>query len=201
MKAIINTFVEGVLHMTHEEFRNKIKASPRQAHMELFKTYFNYVYTIVFNRLRSCSSHEDIEDCVCDVFADVYIYYDTQKELSGDISGFIGTVARRKSADLYRKNMSRSDTVPIDDKTAEQIADECDIEKENDNNELRRIILKAISELGEPDSTIIIQKYYYGRSAVEIAKIVSLSPENVRVRSSRAVFKLKKILKKNDIFL
>ena len=185
--------------MTHEEFRNKIKVSPEQAHKELFESYCNYVYTIVFNRLRSCAVREDIEECVCDVFADVYCYYDTEKELSCDISGFIGTIARRKAAALYKRKVSCAETVSIDDEHMQQIISEQDVERDTTVNEQRRIILDKIAELGEPDSTIMIQKYYYGRNANEIAEIVKLNPENIRVRSGRAVRKLKEMLEKADI--
>ena len=187
--------------MTHEEFRSKMKVSTEQAHKELFETYCNYVYTIVFNRLRSTASREDIEECVCDVFADVYCYYDTEKAVSGDISGFIGTIARRKAGLLYKSRISGVKTVSIDDELAQQLSSKQDVESETAANEQRNIILGKIAELGEPDSTIIIQKYYYGRSAKEIADMVKLTPENIRVRSGRAVRKLKEMLKKAEISL
>ena len=187
--------------MTHEEFRSKMKVSTEQAHKELFETYCNYVYTIVFNRLRSTASREDVEECVCDVFADVYCYYDSEKAVSGDISGFIGTIARRKAAMLYKSRISGVETVALDDELSQLLSSEQDVESETIANEQRNIILEKIAELGEPDSTIIIQKYYYGRSAKEIADMIKLTPENIRVRSGRAVRKLKEMLKKADISL
>ena len=187
--------------MTHEEFRDKKKISSEQAHKELFEAYCGYVYTIVFNRLRSCASREDIEECVCDVFADVFLSYDSDKDVSGDISGFIGTIARRRAAAVYRKTSSRVETVALDDE-AVQLPDAAqDVERMTDDSERRRLLLDKIAELGEPDSTIIIQKYYYGRSAKEIAKMLSLTPENIRVRSGRAVRKLKEMLEKAGISL
>ena len=134
--------------MTHEEFRDKNKTSSEQAHKELFEAYCGYVYTIVFNRLRSVAAREDIEECVCDVFADVYCYYDPGKNVSGDLSGFIGTIARRKSAALYKSRISGAETVPIDDESAQQLRSEQDVESETAANEQRRIILGKIAELG-----------------------------------------------------
>ena len=187
--------------MTHEEFRDKNKISSEQAHKELFEAYCGYVYTIVFNRLRSVATREDIEECVCDVFADVYCYYDPGKNVSGDLSGFIGTIARRKAAALYKSRISGAETVSIDNASAQRLSSEQDVESEAAANEQRMTILGKIAELGEPDSTIIIQKYYYGRSAAEIAEMVKLTPENIRVRSGRAVKKLKEMLEKADISL
>ncbi|WP_242839957.1 RNA polymerase sigma factor [Ruminococcus flavefaciens] len=167
----------------------------------MFEAYCGYVYTIVFNRLRSVAAREDIEECVCDVFADVYCYYDPGKNVSGGMSGFIGTIARRKAAALYKSIISGAETVSIDDESAQQLSSEQDVERETAANEQCRIILGKIAGLSEPDSTIIIQKYYYGRSAAEIAGMVKLTPENIRVRSGRAVKKLKEMLEKEDISL
>jgi len=187
--------------MTHEEYRKKLKHSETQAHRELFDAYCNYVYTIVFNRLRSCASREDMEECVCDVFADVYSCYDAGKNVSGDMSGFIGTIARRKSAAYYRKASASSAAFSVDDEAAGEIDSGIDIESESERREQSRIILDTIAALGEPDSSVIIQKYYYGRSAKEIGEMLSLTPENVRVRSGRAVRKLKEMLEKAGISL
>ena len=185
--------------MTHEEFRRELKSSPEQAHRALFESYCNYVYTIVYNRLRSCASREDIEECVCSVFAEVFVSYDTDKDVSGDISGFIGTVARRRAAALYRRSSAREPEVPLDGEALQLPDCAQDVEKITDDNERRKVLLDTIAKLGEPDATIIMQKYYYGRSAREIAKMVSLTPENIRVRCSRAVKKLKAMLEKSGI--
>ncbi|WP_296616925.1 hypothetical protein [Ruminococcus sp.] len=75
--------------MTHEEYRKASESSKEEAQRILFNEYFNYVYTIVFSRLRSCANREDIEECVSDSFADIYIHYDENRDVSGDISGFI----------------------------------------------------------------------------------------------------------------
>ena len=89
----------------------------------------------------------------------------------------------------------------MDDEAVLQLESEQNVEKDTDNNERREIILDMIAQLGQPDSTIIIQKYYYGRSAKEIAELVQLTPENVRVRSGRAVKKLKEMLEKAGVSL
>lgn len=185
--------------MTHEDFRKILKKSKKAGQHALFNEYCGYVYAIVFNKLRSCASREDIEECVGDVFADIYIFYDSDSNFSGDLKGFIGTVARRNAIDVYNRLTSKKlVTVPIDDEESQNIESSENIEDIVAQKELRRILLDKIAALGEPDSTIIIQKYYYGRSAKEISELVSLTPENIRVRSGRAVKRLKEMLEKED---
>lgn len=168
---------------------------------KLFDRYCNYVYTIVFNRLRSCAGREEIEECVCDVFAEVYLHYDSEKAAGGSITGFIGTVARRRASAYFRRSAAAGNTACSDEELPESADPDTDIEGEIESRELRGILLDKIGELGEPDSTIIMQKYYYGRTADEIAGMTSLTPENVRVRSGRAVRKLREMLEKAGISL
>ena len=188
--------------MTHNEFRRAAKSSLENAQRMLFEEYFNYVYTIVFSRLRSCAGREDIEECVGDVFADIYIYYDDSKDVSGDISGFIGAVARRKAADVYRKLTRHSlGRVSLDDEETMNIKAPDDTAETVEKKELNSSLMHCVELLGEPDSTIIIQKYFFMRSAKEIAELVSLTPEAVRVRSSRALKKLREKLTALNISL
>lgn len=187
--------------MTHEELRSELEKSESQAQRKLFDQYCSYVYTIVYSRLRSCCTREDIEECVSDVFADIFSSYRTDGDFSGEVSGFVGTIARRKSADVYKKHISDRITMPIDDEAAQHIAAETDIEEDHAAKELRKEILNMIDSLGEPDSVIIMQKYYFGRSSKEISEIVSLSPAAVRVRCGRAVKRLRKTAEQSGLKL
>ena len=184
--------------MTHSEYRLLLKTDRTKAQQALFNEYLNYVYAIAYNRLHSCGSREDIGDCVLDVFMDVFSSYDEKGDLSGDIKGFIGTVAFRKAANYYRKLYRNGVGVPLDE-YAEAIPSDENIAVTTENSELGTILLDLIEGLGKPDSTIIIEKFYYGRSSLEISKIVHISPIMVRVRCSRALKKLRKLLADKDI--
>lgn len=184
--------------MTDNELCRLLKDSPEAGQRAFYDKYFNYVYTIVFSRLKGSASREDVDECVGDVFAHCFFYFDKQSEISGSLKAFAATVARRKSIDTYRSVIRHSSrNISIDD--AGEISSEENLTEAAENTELRRIIYKKLGELGEPDSTIVIQKYYYGRSSKEIAHIVDLSADNVRVRCSRAVRKLKAILVESGI--
>ncbi|MBQ6182219.1 MAG: sigma-70 family RNA polymerase sigma factor [Ruminococcus sp.] len=185
--------------MTHSEYRLLLKADKAKAQQALFNEYLNYVYAIVFNRLRSCGTREDIGECVIDVFMEVFSSYDHRADLSGDIKGFIGVVAYRKSTTRFRQLCKNRANISLDDEYTEEIPSDENIADNAEQSELNRTLLELIKSLGKPDSTIIIEKYYYGRSAAEIGRLVHLSPMMVRVRSSRALKKLRKLLSDMDI--
>lgn len=181
--------------MTDSQFRELLKKSPETAHRAVFDEYYSYVYTIVFNKLRSTASREDVDECISDVFSDVFLRYDENSSYSGDIKGFISTVAVRRSIDMFRRLTSRNKgDIPLDDVLDNQIPSGTDIEKDADRKETAHAVLNAVKSLGEPDSTIIIQKYYYNRSSDDIAEIVDMKPAAVRKRVSRAVQRLRDML-------
>jgi RNA polymerase sigma-70 factor (ECF subfamily) len=170
--------------------------SPQKAQTALFDEYLNYVYAIVYNKLRSCGSREDIEECVGDTFSAVFISYDKEGKFNGNLKGFIGTIASRKAVQMFRRLSSKSNsTVYIEDETTE-FADSERIEENAERSEIRSLMLRLIKSLGEPESTMVIQKYYYNMNSTEIAQKHSLSPAVVRVKCSRALKKLKELLSK-----
>ena len=187
--------------MTHDEYRMLLKKDKEKAQRIIFDEYLNYVYTIVFSRLRSCAVREDIDECISDVFADVFSSYDTDKLVTGDIKGFIGMIAGRIATDYYRRICKMPLAVPIGEDDTAYISSEEDVEQNAEQNELRGILLDMIERLGEPDSTIIINKYFYKQTSKEIAEKVPLSPVMIRVRSSRALKKLRKMLSDKGITL
>ena len=105
----------------------------------------------------------------------------------------MAAVARNKAVDTYRRVARHKERNVAMDDNEEFISDE-NIAESAETIEMRQLLYDKVGELGEPDSTIIIQKYFYGRSSKEIAKIVELSSDNVRARCSRAVKRLREML-------
>ena len=179
--------------MNENDLRQLIKSAPERGQRAFYDKYFNYVYTIVYAKLKCYAKPEDIDECVGDVFAHCFFYFDKQEDIKGDLKAFAAAVARNKAIDTYRRVARHKErSVSIDD--AEAMVSEENVAESAETTEMRRLLYDKVSELGEPDSTIIIQKYYYGRSSKEIAKIVELSSDNVRARCSRAVKKLREML-------
>ncbi|WP_303835178.1 sigma-70 family RNA polymerase sigma factor [Ruminococcus flavefaciens] len=185
--------------MKHSEYQQLLKIDKNKAQRTIFDEYLNYVYTIAFNRLRSCGSREDIDECVSDIFTDVFGSYESKQAANDDIKGFIATIALRKSAAYYHRLCRNTNSISLDDENTAAFPSDENISESAEKKETQRTLMKLIDSLGEPDSTIIIQKYYYGRSSFEISGFVSLSPAMIRVRSSRALKKLRRLISDNDI--
>ena len=184
--------------MNENELRHLLKSEPEKGQRAFYDKYFNYIYTIVFAYLKNCGSTEDVDECVGDVFAQCFLYFDKQDTVEGDIKAFAASIARRRAIDAYRKLSRHSGNISIEE-CEEELHSSEDIVETSEMSELRQILYRMVKELGEPESTMIVQKYYYGRNSTEIGEIVSMSADVVRARCSRAIKKLRELLTKAGI--
>lgn len=168
------------------------------AHRKLFDRYSHYVYAIVWRILNQAGTPEDAEECVSDIFAEIFSKLEEINETS--MKAYIGTVARRMAINRFQKLTSgKLKTVSLEEASVSELPSDVNITADYEKAEQAGQLLNLILSLGEPDSSIIIQKYYYNRNSVEIAKIVNLNPVAVRMRLSRALKRLRKLLEENHI--
>ena len=186
--------------MTDNEILSLMRETPPQGQRALFDKYYSYVYSIVNRIISGFGSPDDSEECVIDVFASVMMKFVPDDDCS--LKSYVGAVARNSAISMRRSLAAKTGkNVSADDENMAEIADEEDIERNNDKAETSELLLKKVSELGPPDSIIIIQKYYYDKSSKEIAEMVGLNPTAVRMRCGRAMKKLKKLLEVAGITL
>jgi len=180
------------MKMTGKELSEMMKDSVSGCHRALVREYGRYVYAIVFNKLRACGTKEDIEECVSDVFADIFMKCEYDISSENDIKSLISTIASRTAIDRFRSLSARvNHMTDTDEDDMGELVSDFSVDEHVDRSELRRVLLDKIDELGEPDSTIIIQKFYYNRNSKEIARSISMTDVAVRARCSRAISKLR----------
>ncbi|MBQ6180895.1 MAG: sigma-70 family RNA polymerase sigma factor [Ruminococcus sp.] len=181
--------------MTDTEWSSLINSSPRQAFEQLADSYGGYVYTIVVSKLGSLTGREDIEDCVSDIFVEVYSSLRKYSSSQGSLKSFISSIAQRRAIDAFRKLSRRySVSVSSDDEDTELPPSGNDTAEEAENAILRKKLWASVDALDEPDRTIILYQYFYRMDCAEIARKLDMSPAAVRKRSQRARKKLKATL-------
>lgn len=175
--------------MTEEAPRRSVGVSRKESFRAVFEQYRSYVYAIVWGRIRTVGTREDAEECVCDVFAEVFRRYDEIR--SESLKAYIGTVAKRTAVHRYRM-LSSAQTVG--DNAFADLADSQDLATDYEKKERDCRLYAAICSLGEPDQTIVLQRYFYDRNAGDIAKTLGMTSAAVRVRLHRALKRLRVIL-------
>jgi len=159
----------------------------------MMNNYMALIYTIIFNKLSSMYSKEDIEECVSDVFFEVFRYRNRIDLQKGSIKAFLAVIAKRKAIDMYRKNKNNNH-IPIDDISQSLYTAEDEVADSILLNESNLELIDAIKSLGEPDSEIIIRKYYLSQSSKDISKNIGLKVNTIDKKVSRCIQKLKKVL-------
>ena len=185
--------------MTESELRLLVSRSREDGFRQIFQQYKGYVYSIVWNRISGVGTREDAEECTSDIFSHVFVYFDRIEE--GKLQSFIRTVTKRKAIDAYRRLSSMPDTISIEEQEMQGILSDTDIERDYEILTLRKVLLDKIDALGEPDSTIIMMKYFYERKNTEIAIAVHMNPVSIKMRINRAMKRLKKMLNDENISL
>lgn len=181
--------------MRDKEILDALRRTPEQGMRVLMEQYAGLVYAVAKGRLRGgrfCAA--DVESCVADAFSEFYLDLDKYTPEKGSIRAWLCVIARHNALDLVRRHCREAQVLPLDEALAGS-SDEALLESVLEERELRKVVLAAVDELGEPDREIILRKFYLGESSREIAARLGLTVSNIDTRTHRAIEKLRKKLK------
>ena len=181
--------------MQDDELINILKTDPNTGMTLLLKQYAGLIHSVVKHKLAGqnfCDA--DIEHCVADTFSEFYCDLDKFREAAGSIRSWLCVIARHNAYDRLRRYKKEAGTLSLD---AEGIAEPWDdtfsVEESLITNEFKEELLREIKALGEPDSTILLRKYYLSESSKEVAERLNLTVSSVDTRAHRAIQKLRKL--------
>ena len=173
---------------------------PNAGMEQLMNQYAGLVYAVVKSKLDdSYYVSSDIEDCVADVFSKFYAELSDYDPKISSIKTYLCVIARNQAINVSKRRNLEGGISLDDEQSLLQVADDVMIDSELAEDELRREVIKAVEDLGEPDSSIIFRKFYYGESSKDIAKAVGLTVSNVDTRTHRALNKLRKMFGGNEV--
>lgn len=175
------------------ELLNFLHTKPEKGLKIMMDKYMAFIYTIISNKLSGIYSREDIEECVSDVFFEIFHHRHRIDLEKGSVKAILAVVAKRKAIDMYRKNKNNS-YIPIEDIPEDLYGSLNEVEDSLVLKENNSILIDAIKSLGEPDSEIIIRKYYFYQSSKDIAKQLGIKVNTIDKKVSRCKEKLKKVL-------
>ena len=170
---------------------NQIIEGDTNAFTRLVERYKDLVFTLA---LRMLKNREEAEEVSQDTFIKVYR---SLHKFKGDskFSTWIYKVAYNSCLDQIKKNKKHQNNVEINEFTQHQI-------KTIDNafdtlveEERRQLIQDCLHLLPSEDSFLLTLYYFEEQSLDEIANIVSLTANNVKVKLFRSRKKLATILK------
>lgn len=182
--------------MQEEELVRMLQETPAEGIRLLTQMYGGLVYAITWRRLQGRLSREDIEECVSDIFYELYRCRERIDLEKGTLKAFLLLIAERQAIKYYERRLEKLEKVSLQEQLEKGVdfCSETDVESEAVKREESGRLLSAIQSLGEPTSSIFIQKFYYGMTAKEIGQNLGLSKNAVEKRVKRGLLRLKKEL-------
>lgn len=164
-----------------------LRQGSEEALGQIMDQYAPYVYTIVFRILGRASSQADVEEVMADTF---YALWNKRENVRcGKLKAYLGSIARNKARQRLRDQgvdlPMEEDVLSLPDGSLEERLEE---------EELAARVRGAVLAMPEPDRTIFLCHYYYGRPLAEIAQEVELSLSAVKTRLHRGRKKLREHL-------
>jgi len=157
----------------------------------LVDRYKDLVFTLA---LRMVKNKEEAEEVSQDTFIKVY---KSLRKFKGDskFSTWIYRVAYNTCLDRLKKNKRQQNTVTIDEYTEHQVRTIDNALDKIETKEKQEAIKKCIEMLPSEDGFLLTLYYFDEQSLDEIAKVVNLTANNVKVKLYRSRKKLATILK------
>lgn len=177
--------------MDDKELLLLLNTSPQDGIRKLADIYGGLVWSVTYGKLSGKFCREDIEECVSDIFFDIYQYRSKIDLEKGSIKTILLIITNRKIIKYYQRKSPGAEYIQWEE-SENLLPASGTSEQEVIRKEQNHMVFEAIKALGEPDSVIIIQKYYYSMAAKEIGKGLGLTKNAVEKRAKRALEKLRR---------
>ncbi|OUN41690.1 hypothetical protein B5G26_10640 [Anaerotignum lactatifermentans] len=95
--------------MQEKNIIDAIKAGDEQAMQKIICRYSRLLWSIVGAVLSQVGTTEDMEECVADVFIDLWEHPQKYDESRGGLKAWLSVIARNKAIDRYRQKNKDTD--------------------------------------------------------------------------------------------
>lgn len=180
--------------MTDKILARLILEDPQEGLRVALNQYGGICNAILYRMLGPRS--QDIEECLSAVLCKLWQsigQYDPEK---GSLKSWICRIARNTAVDTLRRG--GVEILPLEEDLPDLCADVAErIERASDV----QLVQQMVDNLGEPDRTIFIRRYYYLERVPVIAASLSMTEKAVERRLSRGREKMKKWLLEKGVSL
>lgn len=154
---------------------------------ELYNKHYKELYLYIYSL---CKNREITEDLVQETFLKAML---SLSESHGNMRAWLYMVARNLYFNFAKKEKGKVDI----DQIKEMPSETPPMIEHIIENERRRLCFEALQSLNGVKREVLILQYFGGLSQKEIAAVLHLTPENVRVLSYRGKKELKKFMEES----
>jgi len=151
---------------------------------KIYAMYHRELYLYIYSL---CRNREIAEDILQETFLKAILSLSAKH---GNIRAWLYMVARNLYINLYNKEKKKTDLEAF----WKMPVTEADLTENMIAKERNRLLYEALQILPQMKREVVVLQYFGGFSQKEIAAILHISPENVRVLGYRAKKEIKKYM-------
>lgn len=157
----------------------------------LYKKYHEMIFRYIFKRVDEEEAAFDITSCV---FVKALTYLHRYEHRGLPFSSWLFRIAKSELNQSFRDKKAQR-TVSIDSIQLGKAMEEFNID---DNEHQREVLLKVLPMLKDKQLQLIEMRFFEKRSFREIGEILELTENNAKVKTFRALIKLKELYTKHN---
>jgi len=178
------------MNYSESELISEIKKRNLNAYEFLIKEYTRPVYYLGYNILNIGNSKEDIEECVADVFLEVWLKINEFDSGRSNFRTWILILTKYKAL-TYKRKLNKNHLENIDDY---QIEEHDVVEKQMIDRETQEKLLETINSFNRTDKELFIRRYFCNEKISDIMQSLGLSRSAVDNRLLRGRKRIKEVL-------
>ena len=181
---------KGGSELKDEEVVSGIKNRDEKMINSVITKYSRLLWPIADAVLKNVGSQQDVEECIADVFIELWQYPERFDPGRGTLKTWLCMITRCKAIDCSRR-LTRYSTVPLH---GAMMAGRMGMQDALLREETRRELIAAVNALAETERDILIRRYYYEQKPGEIAKALDLTVKQVDNYLYRSKQKLRRAI-------
>lgn len=172
-----------------------IKKRKPKALEKVMDLYMSSVYSLAKEILFCIGSEEDMEECIQDVFIDVWNNIEKFNPERGALKTWVLILCKSKALNRRKALINKRKVIELDERLA---ASKESLEENYLAEESREKIVEAINSFNAADREIFLRRYILDQSIEEICIAMNLTRQAVDNRLWRGRKQLKESLKPNE---
>ena len=176
--------------MRDEELIRQIIERNEYAMDSDMQRYSRLLWKIAGSVLSGPGSSEDTEECVADVFIQLWQRPEDFDPSRGSLKSYLSTVERNKAIDRFRR-LSRHPALELNEEILGSDPDPSDLLALRERSEM---LAAAVETLPLPDRDIVVRRYCYGQKPGEISKAMDLPVKTVYNTLQTAKARLRSVI-------
>lgn len=178
------------MRYSESELISEIKRHNEQAFDDLIREYTKPVYYLTYNILGIGNSREDIEECVSDVFVEVWERIDEFDGRRGNFRKWILMLTKYRALTCKRR-LEKHPVEYLDDDTQRALADPSSPILDR---ETQQVILQIVKTFNDVDRQLFIRRYFLDEPVSLLMESMGMTRSAIDNRLSRSRNKIKEAL-------